>query len=107
IVPVHVFEPARIWNGREQVHVELVEQVRGDCDAPGLGDGGDLAQLGKAAPHRVRLQDGRAGPGEEGPQIVAGEVAFAADDAGFQRRSDPLVTFEIFADDRLFQPVDV
>ena len=44
---------------------------------------------------------------EERPQVLAREMALAADDAGLERRGDAAVAGEILGDHRLFQPVGI
>jgi len=82
----------------QHVHHRLVEEMRRELDAPRLGGGGDLAQLGEAAAHRVGLQDRyRVRRLEERPQVLPGEVALAAHDARLERGGDPLVAREVSA----------
>ena len=91
----HVLDPEPVRDRREQLDVEFGEQMRRDRHAPGVGDGGDLAQFGEAAAHRIGLQDRQPRIFEERLEVEAGEMRLAADDAQIERLGDPQIAGEI------------
>ena len=95
LAQAHVLDPQPVGDRGEEVDVELGKEMRRDRHAPGVGDGGDLTQVGEAAAHRIGLQNRQQRVLEERLEVEPGEMRLAADDPEIERRGDPQITAEI------------